>query len=603
MNDFYSLLGVRREASLSEITTTYRRILKEKFEESGYNFQFSDITRAYRTLSNPEKRKEYDLLLQKVIGKYTYQNPNNLTPAEKKYQSGLNAMDQKNFQVAVDFFTQAIKIEPEKGHFYSQLGLALGMFNGRLAEAERYCKKAVELDPDNPELCYNLGFLYQRHNLVDAAQQAFLQAQQAEQKRWDRMFDQNDAAIEVPWIEEEKPAEGSKESEEAFIEEPEDTSALLAEIEDLAALGSEPPAMASIEPEVETKIIEEPQDQTDSLTIVSPVESSDLPTAPSEEETATDDMMEPIILNAKADSEISAESADIMATADIASQNREFRPAIEKQALSHIELETAEPEVADSGEQVILAEIIDGDTEAVAIMKAEVTSGFTGETSESTKLSEMQKSGTPNSDLEILPNTVSDNNEVPVNLIQNDGSEQKVHGETGSWDAPGDGDVKDTNPNYVSQDVDILKDLASLEAELAEVEASSGIGSGDNGLLMEMKTQQEIVKYSPEDSDVSDKPWLKSTEEIASEKSSLGDLEDEALNLLRELGLEPASDQMAEDAVGEQKEQAEGTDENEESSEESAEELKKIEEMEQKMAEELERLRQQRESLQKKKKK
>ncbi|MDO9026779.1 MAG: tetratricopeptide repeat protein, partial [bacterium] len=72
-------------------------------------------------------------------------------------------------------------------------------FPGRLSEAELYCKKAIELDSDNPVFYFNLGFLYQRHNLSEAAQQSFIRAQEAQQVRQAKHSAQQTAAISAHW--------------------------------------------------------------------------------------------------------------------------------------------------------------------------------------------------------------------------------------------------------------------------------------------------------------------------------------------------------------------------------------------------------------------
>lgn len=198
MNDYYSLLGVERQATTAEIAQAYRQVLIRERQEKGSEADLGLYSLAYRTLTVPAKRQEYDRLLDRIAGRYVIKNPETPTEAEKCYLAGLTCLEQKNFQDAVDYLSRAVQLEPEESHFCSQLGLALGMFSDKLAEAERYCKKAIELDPDNPDFFFNLGFLYQRHNLVDAAQTAFDQANEAIKKREARILGQGQPLI-TPW--------------------------------------------------------------------------------------------------------------------------------------------------------------------------------------------------------------------------------------------------------------------------------------------------------------------------------------------------------------------------------------------------------------------
>lgn len=201
MNDHYSILGVGRQASTAEIANAYRQLLIRERQDKGEQAEFGLYSLAYRTLTNPGKRIDYDRFLDELSGKYVIKEPQTPSEAEKCYLAGLTCMEQKNFQDAVDYLYRAVQLEPETSHFCSQLGLALGMFKDRLAEAERYCKKAIGFDPDNPDFRFNLGFLYQRHNLVDAAQTAFDLANEAIRSRQVRLLKENEPLI-TPWEQE-----------------------------------------------------------------------------------------------------------------------------------------------------------------------------------------------------------------------------------------------------------------------------------------------------------------------------------------------------------------------------------------------------------------
>lgn len=201
MNDHYSILGVGRQATTAEIANAYRQLLLRERQDKGDQADFGIYSLAYRTLTNPSKRAEYDRFLDELSGKYVVRDAESPSEAEKCYLAGLTCMEQKNFQDAVDYLYRAVQLESDNSHFCSQLGLALGMFKDRLAEAERYCKKAINLDPDNPDFRFNLGFLYQRHNLVDAAQTAFDLANEAIRSREARLLRENEPLI-TPWQEE-----------------------------------------------------------------------------------------------------------------------------------------------------------------------------------------------------------------------------------------------------------------------------------------------------------------------------------------------------------------------------------------------------------------
>ncbi|MEW6685023.1 MAG: DnaJ domain-containing protein [Candidatus Edwardsbacteria bacterium] len=186
--DYYSILGVAREAPATEISRAYRNLVRQYQPGSQNEFapELDEINKAYAVLGNKNKRREYDRCLKEILGVHTVEPAEHHSEAESAYQQGLEAMERNDYRRATELFAKAARLEPNQGHYHSQWGLALSLFRGKFNEAERHCKHAIELEPNNPQYHFNLGFLYQHHNLTDLAQAEFDEAERCIQVRQEK---------------------------------------------------------------------------------------------------------------------------------------------------------------------------------------------------------------------------------------------------------------------------------------------------------------------------------------------------------------------------------------------------------------------------------
>lgn len=177
--DHYMVLGVSRDASLKDIKKAYHELAKryhpdrhlEAALKDELNIIFSKITEAYHVLKDKERRQDYDLSLtsKKEVSEDAIR-------AEDVFRRGMEELRHGNYWGAVDTLKWAVRLDPKKAIYHSYLGEALSGIPRRLREAEDSLRKAIELEPHNPEYYTNLGLLYQKVGLRKRAMAEFNEA-------------------------------------------------------------------------------------------------------------------------------------------------------------------------------------------------------------------------------------------------------------------------------------------------------------------------------------------------------------------------------------------------------------------------------------------
>lgn len=163
--DYYLILGVSRNASLTEIKLAFRRLARKYHPDlnpgdSASAEKFKQISQAYDILSDNSKRRGYDRHVrheQKTQTKQT-NNYQQKTPqtAQDFYQQGTRHLQTKKYQQAANAYSQAIKLNPRFVDAYlkrCEMRYKLGDNKGVLND----CHEILSIDPTVAKAHYYQG--------------------------------------------------------------------------------------------------------------------------------------------------------------------------------------------------------------------------------------------------------------------------------------------------------------------------------------------------------------------------------------------------------------------------------------------------------------
>jgi len=182
--DYYSILEVWPTASAEEIKTSYFKLAKLYHPDVAGNTKenherFKLINEAFRVLSDPQKRQQYDEMLRK--SRSGSKSAHALQTSDKRsaslaFTQAREAIKNGRYDKAVILLKSALKYDPDNPAYHSWYGFCLAMLNTRLHEARDECRKAVEMEFYNADYHANLGFVYFKVGLKKVAMKHFKEA-------------------------------------------------------------------------------------------------------------------------------------------------------------------------------------------------------------------------------------------------------------------------------------------------------------------------------------------------------------------------------------------------------------------------------------------
>lgn len=180
--DYYTLLGVSREATEAEIRERFRSLAREAhpdrapaWRRSEAEAKFQELAQAVNVLTHPESRKVYDFecSIKAATG----------APADSVAQDylaqGIAAYKEKRYAEAAGNFGLAARRDPKDVRTHHYLGLAAAR-SGDVRTAVRALEAALVIEPQNARLLVDAGAVFRQAGLLYKAEKAYQEA-----VRWD----------------------------------------------------------------------------------------------------------------------------------------------------------------------------------------------------------------------------------------------------------------------------------------------------------------------------------------------------------------------------------------------------------------------------------
>jgi tetratricopeptide (TPR) repeat protein len=182
--NYYQILGVPKNAPDDEIKKAYfhlaRKFHPDRFDRSipaedrvQIEDLFDKITKAYRTLTSEEQRKEYDVKMPigpdrgtKDVGK----------EADHKFRQAKTLFTMGRHEDALIYLEEATRLIKNKGSYFLLLAMTEVKIPTFRRKAEEHFLKAQDLEPWNAEAYVGLGMLYKQEGMMTKATRQFQKA-------------------------------------------------------------------------------------------------------------------------------------------------------------------------------------------------------------------------------------------------------------------------------------------------------------------------------------------------------------------------------------------------------------------------------------------
>lgn len=178
------ILQIDENADSETVKRKYYRLAKEFHPDRIYNSRnkdlqnklvvvFDAITKAYNSLKDESKRREYFESLSKPV---KHKEDTKSALIEEQFGRGIEEFKKGDYWGASEIFRWITKEDPKIPKAWSYLSLSLSKMPQKLKDAEEALLEAIKLEPFNSDHYANLGLIYTKAGLNKRAQSQFERA-------------------------------------------------------------------------------------------------------------------------------------------------------------------------------------------------------------------------------------------------------------------------------------------------------------------------------------------------------------------------------------------------------------------------------------------
>lgn len=169
MLDYYSILGIPKNATLSEIKGAYLKLAKQyhpdrfqsEKEKKGANERFALVTQAYKVLGEQKSKDDYDRSLHLDSSGRPIEEAT-IVQAKNAFRRALVLLKEGDYWRAANLLRLASRYDPTKAIYMSYLGLALVHTKQYANEGFEKLHEAMKRELFNPAVYVNLALAYEK---------------------------------------------------------------------------------------------------------------------------------------------------------------------------------------------------------------------------------------------------------------------------------------------------------------------------------------------------------------------------------------------------------------------------------------------------------